>query len=148
MISNLKGGLQFEVVWFDQDMLECQLRCSNGRFSGVAEIYLNHDDLPKMAAALSGFPTHAADSRNFELGTFDPTHASGGIRMSFYCKDSVGHAIVDVRLKGEACNALGEMESVALRISIEAASVDSFIAQIKSMNAPQIGAVASLDMTG
>jgi hypothetical protein len=42
---------------------------------------------------------------------------------------------------------LGEVESVALRIPIEAASVDSFIAQIKAMNASQIGAVASLDMT-
>ncbi len=148
MISNLKGGIQFEVVWFDQDVLECQLRCSNGYFSGVAEVYLRHDDLPNMAAALKGFPTHATDYRNIELGTFDPKCAGGGVRMYFYCTDSVGHAAVDVKLRGDACIALGEIESVALRIPIEAASVDYFIAQVKSMDASQIGAMVGLDMAG
>src|SRR5262249_35822393 len=148
MVSNLKGGIQFEVMWFDQDVLECQFRCSNGRFSGVAEIYLSHDDLSNMAAVLNGFPTHAADYRNIELGTFDSNHADGGVRLYFYCKDSVGHAAVDVKLRGDACKALGDVESVALRIPIQAAGVDSFIVQIKSMNTSEIGATASLDMGG
>jgi hypothetical protein len=148
MISNLKDGIQFEVVWFDQDVLECQLRCSNGRFSGVAEIYLSHDDLPKMAAALNGFPASAADSRNLELGTFAPNHADGGVRMNFYCKDSVGHAAVDVKLRGDACSALGEVESVSLRIPLEAAAIDSFVAQIMAMKWAEVGAMASLDMAG
>jgi hypothetical protein len=133
ILSNLKGGIEVEVWWSDQDLTEYQFRCSNGRFSGHAEIYLNHDDLAKMAEDLRGFPSRADDSREFELGTFTPKHADGGIRMHFYCTDSVGHAAVDVKLRGDACKALGEVESVALRIPIEAASVDSFVAQIKRM---------------
>ena len=60
----------------------------------------------------------------------------------------MGHAAVDLKLRGDGCKALGEMESVALRIPIEAASVDSFVAQIKRMDMEEIGATARLDMAG
>ena len=79
IFSNLKGGIQVEVIWVDQDVIEYQFRCSNGRFSGQA---------------------------------------------------------------------LGEVESVALRIPIEAAGVDLFVAQVKRMHADQIGTIACLDMAG
>jgi len=100
-----------------------------------------------MAEALSGFPSHTADSRNFELGTFNPNYAGGGIRMHFYCRDSVGHAAVDVKLRGGACVALGEVESVALRIPVEAAAIDAFLVQVRGMDTKEIGANARLDMT-
>lgn len=132
--GRLEGGIEFEVVWSDQDVSQLQVRCSNGRFSGSASIYINHDDLCRMAEVLKGFPSHAADARSFELGTFNPNHADGGIRMHFYCRDSVGHAAVDVQLRGDACIALGEPESVALRIPVEAAAIDSFLVQTKGMD--------------
>ena len=44
--------------------------------------------------------------------------------------------------------ALGEVEWVALRIPIEAASVDAFVAQIKRMDMEEIGATACLEMAG
>jgi len=146
MISNPKGGIEVEVFWCDQHMVEYQFRCSNGRFSGVAEIYLNHGDLSNMADSLSGFPSHPKDSRDIELGAFDPNHADGGIRLHFYCLDSVAHAAVDVRLRGDACEALGEVESAALRIPVEAAAVDSFIKQVRGLDPQQIGATACLNM--
>lgn len=83
-------------------MVECQFRCSNGRFSGVAEIYLNHEDLPKMVEALKGFPSAASDVRSMEFGTFNPNHADGGVRLRCYCKDSVGHAVMEIKLRGDA----------------------------------------------
>lgn len=58
---------------------------SNVRFAGHAEIYLGHNDLAKMAEDLRGFPARTDDSREFELGTFNPKHADGGICMRFYC---------------------------------------------------------------
>jgi hypothetical protein len=142
----LKSGIEFTVVWSDQDVSNVHVRCSNGRFSGDANIYLSHNDLSEMAEALSGFPSHAADSRNFELGAFDPNHAGGGIRMYFYCRDSVGHAAVDVKLRDDGCIALGEVESVALRIPVEAAAMDFFLVQVRGMNTKEIGATACLDM--
>ena len=74
IFNNWKGGIEVEVWWSDQDLIEYQFRCSNGRFSGHAGIYLDHDDLAKMAENLRGFPLRADDSREFELGTFDPKH--------------------------------------------------------------------------
>ncbi len=142
----MKWGIEFTVVWWDQDVSEFQVRCSNGHFSGDANIYFSHDDLTKMAEALNGFPSHGADSRNVEFGTFNPNHADGGIRMYFYCRDSVGHAMVDVRLRGDGCITLGEVESVALRIPVEAAAIDSFLVQLRGIDTKEINATACLNM--
>ena len=40
LFDNLKRGLQVEVVCFDQYVVQYEFRCSNGRFSGHANIYL------------------------------------------------------------------------------------------------------------
>jgi hypothetical protein len=141
----VENGIYVEVIWFDQDVIEYLISCSNGYFSGQAEIYLAHDDLQKMADSLGGFPSNATDSREFELGTFNPDHADGGMRMHFCCLDSLGHAAVEVKLRGDACKSLGEVESVALRIPVQAAGIDSFVSQIRKMNR-EIGATAHLQM--
>ena len=127
-------------------MIECEFRCSNGRFSGAANIYVSHDDLPRMAEVLNGFPNAASDFRDLELGTFNPAHADGGVCLHCYCKDSVGHAVIEVKLRGDACKGLGEPESVALILPVEAASIDSFLTQVRAINAEQIGALAFLPM--
>jgi hypothetical protein len=144
----LKHGIKFEIVWLDQDVVQFRVECSNARFSGSATLYIGHDDLRKMAEALRGFPSSSSDTRTYELGTFDPKFADGGIKMQFYCKDSVGHAAVDVKLRGDACQGMGETESVALRIPVEAAGIDSFIAEALRIDTQQIGATVFLPMAG
>ena len=59
--------------------------------------------------------------------------------MHFFCKDSVGHAVVEVKLRSDACKGMGEVESVALRVPIQAAAIDSFVADISYMDMQQIG---------
>jgi hypothetical protein len=137
----VENGIYLEVIWFDQDVIEIVLSCSNGRFSGQAEIYLSHDGLLEFAGRLRGFPQSVSDSRTFELGTFNPSHADGGVRMKFSCRDSTGRAVVEIRLRGDACEALGEPESVALRIRIESAAIDSFVQQLAAVDST-IGAGA------
>lgn len=66
--------------------------------------------------------------------------------MHFYCRDSSGHSAVDAQLRGDGCGGLGEPESVALRIPIEAAAIDSFLMQVRKMDTNEIGASASLEM--
>ena len=89
-------GIEFEVVWFDQDVIQCQVTCSNGPFRGATKIYLAHDDLSKAAETLGGFPSNIKDSRDVQLGAIESKMAGGGISMSFRCVDSVGHAVVIV----------------------------------------------------
>ena len=141
----MKSGIEFEIVWFDQDVVELRVNSSNGRFSGQAKLYLGRGRLSETADRLQGFPSNSTDSRDFELGTFNPNHAGGGVQMHFYCLDMAGHAAVDVKLRSDACKTVGEVGSVALRIPVEAAAIDSFAVQIRAMDEEQIGAAAHLE---
>lgn len=125
-------GIDFEVVWRDQDVTEYRVRCSNGFFSGDVNVYANDGDLLKAADLLSGFPRDAKDSRSFELGTFESDSAGGGIQADFQCIDSVGHAIACVQLRGDGCRRMGEAQSVCLQIPVVAGSIDSFVSQARS----------------
>ena len=137
--------MEFEVVWWDQHVIEYRVRCSNGYFSGDAKMYANHDDLRMAGDILNGFPIDGKDSRTLELGTFQPDAAGGGIQAEFYCVDSVGHAIACVRLRHDACKAMGEAQSACLLIPVEAGAVDSFVAQARSIGTV-MGAKAYLHM--
>jgi hypothetical protein len=141
----MENGISLQVRWFDEveDFLEVVFRCTNGYFSGQTEIYVTREVLLKLAKALSGFPSHPSDFRDFELGTSNSNHADGGARMHFYCSDAAGHAVVEVKLRGAACNGMGEVESVALCIPIQAAAVDNFIEQLKALG-KTVGASAFL----
>jgi hypothetical protein len=139
----MENGIRLEVIWFDVDVTEVIVECSNGRFAGAAEIYLAHNEHLDIANLLSGFPSSVSDSRTIEIGTFNPAHADGGLRVELRCADSSGHVFADVRLKGDGCKALGEIESVALRLRVEAAAIDSFVQQLKALKV-EIGAGASL----
>ena len=141
----MKNGIEIEIVWLDENILQFLFSCSNGCFSGQTEIYSNHDDLPKMVEALRGFPARVNDVREIDLGTYNPVYANGGIQVHLRCTDSVGHAVAEVKLRGDACKGMGEPESVALRIPIQGAAVDSFILQISLMK-KEIGANAHLRM--
>jgi hypothetical protein len=72
-------GIEFEVVWWDQGVVEYLVRCSNGAFAGAAKMYMGHDELSNAATVLGGFPSSNKDSCNVELGTFQPHTAGGGI---------------------------------------------------------------------
>ncbi len=138
-------GIEFEVVWSDQDVIQCQVVCSNGPFRGATKIYLAHDDLPKTAEILDGFPSNIKDSRDVQLGAPESRMAGGGIAMSFRCVDSVGHAVVLVRLRADGCKGPNEPESVCLYIPVEAGSVDSFVIKARSIDDTK-GAKAYLHM--
>jgi len=138
-------GIEFEVLWFDQDVIEYQVTCSNGPFRGATRMYLAHDDLFKTGETLSGFPSNMRDTRDIELGAFAPNVAGGGIHMSFRCVDSVGHAVVLVRLRSDGCRGPDEPESACLYIPVEAGPIDSFVAKARSIDNSK-GAKAYLHM--
>jgi len=120
-------GIEFEVVWFDKDVIEYQITCSNGSFCGTTKMYLGYDDLSKAADELNGFPANVKDLRHVQFGSFDPKIAGGGIDMNFYCVDSAGHAVVLARIWSDRCKGMGEAESAALYIPVEPGAIDSFV---------------------
>src|SRR4051812_38894382 len=86
----MQNGIRFGVIWFDVDATVVVVECSNGRFAGVAEIYLAPNGHLDIANLLSGFPSSVSDSRTIEMGTFNPAHADGGLRVELRCAHSSG----------------------------------------------------------
>jgi hypothetical protein len=138
-------GIDFGVVWFDREVIEYTVTCSNGSFCGAAKMYLARDGLWRAADAISGFPQHPEDSRSVRLGALTPNVAGGGMEMSFFCVDSAGHAVVLVKLRADGCKGIGEPESASLYIPVEAGSIDTFVAQARSVEDTK-GATAHLHM--
>jgi len=101
-------------------------------------MYLAQHDLSKTAQILSGFPSDIKDTRDVQLGAFEPTAAGGGIHMSFRCIDSIGHAVVLVRLRADGCKGPAEPETVCLYVPVEAGSIDSFVSEARSIEARSI----------
>jgi hypothetical protein len=139
-------GIEFEVVWFDLDVIEYRVTCSNGSFSGATKMYTAPNDLAETADTLSGFPSRVEDSRIIKLGAFEPENAGGGIEMAFRCLDSAGHGLVVASLRDDGCEAMGEPQSVCLCIPIEAGAIDSFVAKARSLG-ETVGAKAHLRMS-
>ena len=129
----MPSRIEISVLWFDDDLVELQVVASSDRFAGKVALYGAHDSMMQLAENISGFPSGASDTRQFELGTFKPNSAGGGVHFEFYCTDTVGHAEVKVQLRGENIHREGEKETAQLFISVEASTVDSFVQQLKAM---------------
>jgi len=139
-------GIEIQVIWYDQDVVEYRFTCSNGKFCGQVEAYLAHEDLLELAQRLKGFPAKPGDCREFELGTFDAKCAGGGFRLCFSRLDSPGHSVVDLELRSDSQGSSGHPESVAMRILVEAGAIDCFISEIAGIGI-NVGAKAHLLMS-
>jgi hypothetical protein len=66
--------------------------------------------------------------------------------MSFYCVDTVGHAVVAVKMNADGCKGFGfEPQFVSLYVPVEARAIDSFVEQARSIRGTK-GAKAYLHM--
>jgi hypothetical protein len=140
-----RRGIEFQLIWYDQDVVEFRFTCSNGKFCGQAEGYLGHRGIADLAKDLKGFPSKSSEPREFELGTFDPKCAGGGLKLRFSRVDSAGHCVVDLELRRDSRAAPRYFESVAMRIPVEPAAIDSFVAEITAIRL-NVGEKAILSM--
>jgi len=129
----MSSYIDISVQWFDEDLIELKIGASNGRFAGEVSVYADRQAVQSFASAISGFPTALSDTRHYELGTFDPEYAGGGARFNFRCIDSVGHAVVDVQLRGDPRRLDGNNETAAFPINIEASVIDSFVRALEKV---------------
>jgi hypothetical protein len=139
--------MEFQLIYYDPDLVEYRFACSNGRFSGQAEAYLGYDEIPDLLKGLEGFPSGSPDCREFELGTFDPKCAGGGLRLRFTQVDSVGHSVVDIELRNDGRrSSAGYPESVVMRMPVLAAAIDSFVLETAAIGL-NVGAKSFLQMS-
>jgi hypothetical protein len=129
----MNRGVEFKIVWFDNDVIEFRIKGCNGRFAGVTKLYVGYDELSNLVETIKRFPNSSSDTRELELGTFDPHGAGGGARLRFCCIDEACHAICVVHLHTETRPDVGKSEAVEFVIPVEAAAIDDFIAELRSM---------------
>jgi len=139
----IKTGVQISIIYTDEHLIELRVQASNGVFAGQADVYANLEAMIEFAGVLRGFPTSHSNTREFELGTLDATSSGGGAGFRFYCVDSVGHAIAEVRLRTDARLGTGGSDAAAIHIPVEGAGIDSFVGELERMTA-EVGQAAFL----
>lgn len=88
--------LTLTVVWEDSDLLEVEVRASNGHFAGATRVYTTDYELRALSAALLGFPRTNTDRYRFDARSADSRAA-----LDFHCMNGAGHVAIRVELVGE-----------------------------------------------
>jgi len=142
----MKSGIEFSIRYVDNELLELEIRASNGAFAGYAELYENKDGIRDFIDSLRGFPSRSTDpSREFALGTFDPQFAGGGLKLRFYGVDRLGHIAVEVQIRtSDIVGRTIGSDSATFQVPTEPALLDRFIRELEKWG-PNVGDVATLD---
>ena len=129
-------GLDVRIVYQDNDVIELRVYGSNGKYCGTTEAYVGIGELEEAALKIKGFPTGPADTREIVFGSFGSSSAGGGVRLRFYCIDASVHARARVEIEVHS-DQTGDVETVSFLLPIEAAGVDSFVAELGRINIGQ-----------
>lgn len=132
-------GIEFRLIWFDNDVLNLTVLAWNGFFGGAAEIFEAIGDLRAAADQLRGFPANPTDERVLVFGNFDRRCAAGGVRMRFHCVDGAGHAYVEATIDSNYIHG-GTIQTAVLAMPVEATAVDIFVAELERVEVQRTGA--------
>jgi len=134
----MNKGVKLEVKWHDADVVEVRITAWNGAFGGTVDVYTGIGGLGEAAEKLEGFPRSSSDNREVVLGHFGQEWAGGAVSMRFYCADGAGHAYLESRMESDG-QVAGVTQSVVLSLHIEAAALDSFVEDLRRLEAEKIG---------
>lgn len=127
-------SLEIIIHWHDEDIVEVRAVSSNGRFSGSAYCYANHDVFQDFANAIRGFPTSDNDDRSFTIGSFDPQNAGGGFRIHLRCVDLARHITCDVHLRNREGACKGSIaETAEFSFPVESMAIERFALALDRM---------------
>jgi hypothetical protein len=131
-------GIQFEVIYADNDLMQIRVSAWNGAFGGAADVYAGIGQIEEFAGKLKGFPNGFSDTREVILGAFGPQSAGGAVNMLFYCADRACHAYVDSKIESGP-DSTGKVQFVTCSLPVEAAAVDSFVEELFRLGVDRAG---------
>jgi hypothetical protein len=140
-------GLQMKYLWHDVDVFKLEIAASNRKFSGVAECYVSIGNLAEAAEQLKGFPCDPSDIRELKFGEFGREFAGGCSLVRFFCRDSAGHAVVEVQIESERMREMGSIwncpeQTAHFFAEIEARAVDDFVDELRQLEEIKGGAAS------
>ncbi len=134
----MERGLKVQYRYHDNDILEVEVSASNGRFAGATALYVNRDELGRIADVTRGFPNSRSDERELTWGAFGSQFAGGAARLHVRCIDSAMHVQVSIQIE----DAVG-MQSAVVIANLEPAAIDHFIPQLRRIE-EKLGGEAAL----
>jgi hypothetical protein len=146
---NADCGLQVEVVWWDEDMLELYVSARNGIFAGAAMFFAGFEQLDDFATALSGFPNDFRDTRQVVLGDsgelFGDAYNMGTCEAQFFCVGRLAQAWTEVKIKSKTGD---QVQQATLSFRVEAAAIDAFVAELRQLNSEKTGSACMRGFNG
>lgn len=81
----MKPILHFKKIWSDEDLVELEIRVSNGDSSFSNKAYVGHEELKKVAGELNAFRLQVHGGiYDLDLGWFGPEYANGAFLARFH----------------------------------------------------------------
>ena len=127
-------GLSIKVIDVDPDYLGIEIHASNGRYSGSAPIYADHEQLSDVADHISGFPANPREERIYEFGEHGPAFAGGYCRIALRCSDQAGHIVLEVLIED-----YDKLTMAQFSFQVEAAAIDEFAGRLRGMERARQG---------
>jgi hypothetical protein len=125
------AGIKVTVVDPDPDYIGLEVRASSARYAATTFIYGQPEELVAAADAASCFAAALAADASMELGTLDPTCASGFCALTFSAADSLGHVVVRAHIH-DAPYRFDDARAV-LSFRTEAGAVGRFASGLRHM---------------
>ncbi len=125
-------AISITVLWFDEHMVELQVRVCGPDFSGQVRFYEAHDSVRNFAGALRGFPEHPLETRRFGLGNWNSATSGAGVDFRFSC-DSGGHVQVVAQFETDQTLPDEVPAKVAFLAYAEPAGIDRFCGQLQEL---------------
>lgn len=135
--DNRKSFLELNIIWKDEHMFELQVTATNGRYSGMTEVYAQSKSLEEFAKTLYRFPNDN-EKLFYEAGEKD---SYSYFSMKFYCIDSAGHIGLEVNLEENVATEFRheEKDKLKLEIIVEPAAIDNFQKELLRLATQQEG---------
>jgi len=136
-MESVELGVDMMIVWFDVDVVELDVRASNGSYTATTRCYAGRRHFfVEAAALLRGFPASAGDRRELAFGALDPATTLGGVKMVFTCPRPTGWPSVEVVMKSGP-----EQDRAFAQFSfpVESAAIDDFVRSLQAVET-RIGA--------
>lgn len=116
--------LKLEVIWKDADMFELKVFCSNGRYSGITEVYETQLSLLPFAKSLKGYPFNGGELSHC-CGEKD---SYAFFEMKFYQIGMTGIVGVELQLEENVSTEYRseEKDKLKLELIVEPNSIDRF----------------------
>jgi hypothetical protein len=123
--------LKFEVIWKDEHMIELRIYASNGRYSGITEVYEVSDSLLKFVYELNKFPFEK-EKLSYSCGKKD---SYAYFNMDFYKIGVSGICGVLITMEENVTTEYRkeEKDNLSMELIVEPNAIDTFCRELKSL---------------